>query len=242
MWFYLQPLIGSILVFADGERYVEGTLVALTTKELVIQPSEGEPRSFPYEALVARRHDFPTFEDTLRHISDSGGNRHCGLCYIAVLYAVDLLAKPLTPKPFATRTDLIRRGLVSFLAQDFPSAAYSLLPQADGITTEILHEDGLLKATPGFPTWTKEHPNPDLHAKPCRSLLEALEGAANAGDSSRIGHVLGWLRDDTAVALRDLRNKLLHGTLLEVSEHEAATIVLLLQALHHGVQPHTQVL
>jgi len=161
---------------------------------------------------------------------------------MALLYAIDLLAKPLEPKSFSSRADLIRRGLISFLAQDYPSAAYSLLPQADGIVTEVLFEDGLLKLTEGFPIWTKEHPITEYQGKPCRSFIDGLEGARAASNASRIGHVLGWLTDDTGKALRDLRNKLLHGTLLEVSEHETTMIVLLLQTIHHGVQPHTKVL
>jgi hypothetical protein len=36
-------------------------------------------------------------------------------------------------------------------------------------------------------------------------------------------------------SIRSLRNKLVHGTLLDISEHEAAGAILLLQALHHSL-------
>jgi hypothetical protein len=129
--------------------------------------------------------------------------------------------------------------LVSYLAQDFATAAYSLFPQADGILFQILHEDGLLKAgKDNFPAWTKEHPDTALQGKPCTNILAAAKGAASAGSACRLGHLLKWFGDDQLLAVKSLRNRLLHGQLLGAQEHEVSAVVLLLQALYHGVAPH----
>ena len=156
-----------------------------------------------------------------------------------MLYAVDLLAKTFQAQCFAARSDLIKRGVVSYLAQDFATAAYSLFPQADGILFQILHEDGLLRARPGnFPIWTKEHPDIALHGKPCTNILAAAKGAASAESACRLGHLLKWLGDDQLLAVTSLRNRLLHGQLLGAQEHEVSVVVLL-QVLYHGIAPQT---
>jgi len=125
------------------------------------------------------------------------------------------------------------------LAQDFAIAAYSLFPQADGILFQILHEDGLLRAcSNNFPIWTKEHPDSALHGKHCTNVLSAAKGAASAGSACRLGHLLKWFGDDQFLAVQRLRNRLLHGQLLGAQEHEVSAIVLLLQALYHGVASH----
>jgi hypothetical protein len=235
MPFNLMPFLGSKVEFKSDSGNITGILIGITTSLFIVQIEDGSVRKFPYSALKSAYVNFGTFNDALKHLADSGELKHCDLCYIAFLYAIDFLGRAFPSQVFQSRSDLIRRGIVSYLAEDYPTAAYSLLPQADGIITHILHEDGLLRKVDGFPIWTKEHPDESLHGKPCRNMIEALKGSKKAKSMTRIGHALEWLKEDKIETIRKLRNKLLHGTLLEVSEHEASMVILLLQALSHGL-------
>lgn len=235
MAFPLLPFIGQLVTVQDASGPVEGRLVGLTTKECTIELESGATSTFPLSALESGRFHFPTFEDSIKHLSEAGEARHCASCYIALLYAVGLLSINFEHQAFLARSDLIKRGVISFLAKDFPSAGYSLLPQAEGIATQVLQEDGLLKQTHGFPVWTKEHPDSNFHGKSCKNIVNAVNGAAASGDVSRLRHVLAWLKQDKIEDIRRIRNKLLHGTMLDISEHEVSSVVLLIQALHHGV-------
>ena len=108
-----------------------------------------------------------------------------------------------------------------------------LFPQIEGIVIGKLHREGLLRETQGFPKWTKEHPDSKLHGQPCKNLEEALKGAELAGDISSLSRIVKWCEIEP---LRILRNKLMHGQMLEISEHEAANIVILLHAVFHHVE------
>jgi hypothetical protein len=232
MGFPFCPSIGQTVTVGEASGSVEGQLVAIS---LTIQVPGKEAKVFPIQALKSARFTFPSFEDSARHLADAGEARHCQSCYIALLYAVEFLAIGFTVQAFQARADLIRRGIVNFLANDFPSAGYALLPQAEGIVTQLLHEDGLLKRTEGFPEWTQQHPDPIYQGKSCTNLKSAIEGAAAAGDLTRLKHLRKWLGDDQVQAIHKLRNNLLHGSALETSEHEVASVILLLQGAHHGV-------
>ena len=149
------------------------------------------------------------------------------------MYGVDLLSSPFNTELFSGRADQIRRGLVSFISRDFASAAYILFPQVDGITIGKLHREGLLRETQGFPKWTKEHPDSKLHGQPCKNLEAAFKGAESAGERSSLSPIVKWCEIEP---LRNLRNKLMHGQMLEISEHETANIVLLLHAVFHHIE------
>lgn len=115
-------------------------------------------------------------------------------------------------------------------------ASYSLLPQLDGIIHQILYEDGLLKMTKGYPVWTKEHPTVELHKKKCKNIVEAINGAIQAGKDSR----LNFVKINKVVNLEDIRNtrnKMLHGSLLDVTEHQVSSIIYMLHAAYEGVAP-----
>lgn len=235
MGFPLLPFIGQAVTVTRPDGYLEGDLISLSQTECVIATPGKPEAAFPLSALRSARFNFPTFEDSIKHLADAGEARHCPSCYISMLYAVEFVAIDFASQPFVARTEAIRRGIVSFLSLDFPSAGYTLLPQADGIVTQVLQEDGLLKQTKTFAKWTKEHPDAVYHGKRCTNLVVALKGATAAGAASRLRHVESWLGSDRLEAVRHLRNKLLHGALLDVSEHETSSIVMLLQAIHHGV-------
>lgn len=235
MGFPLLPFIGQIITVEGSSGELEGILVSISQTEFVIKPPEKPEETYPLAAIRTARFNFSTFEDAIKHLADGGEARHCSSCYIGLLYAVEFLSIDFSSQPFVARADAIRRGIISFLLQDFPSAGYSLLPQAEGIITQILHEDGLLKHTKTFPKWTKEHPDDKYHGKQCTNFVSAIEGAAAANEASRLRHVEPWLKTDRMEAMRQLRNKLLHGSMLEVSEHETSSIIILLQAVHHGV-------
>jgi len=103
--------------------------------------------------------------------------------------------------------------------------------------TQTLHEDGLLKRTDGFPLWTKEHPETKRHGKRSKNITDKIQRAQSAEGASRLGHIAEWIPEGTLKLPDTLRNQLLHGILLDVSEHEASTLIFLLQAIHHGIDP-----
>jgi hypothetical protein len=131
------------------------------------------------------------------------------------LYGVDLLSSPFNAELFSGRADQISIGK--------------------------LHREGLLSETQGFPKWTKEHPDSKLHGQPCKNLEEALKGAESAGDRSSLSPIVKfkWCEIEP---LRILRNKLMHGQMLKISEHEAANIVILLHAVFHHVRSTRQLI
>lgn len=235
MGFPFSPFIGQTVTVSCTSGNLEGKLVSLSQTNCSIDVPGKGILNLPINDLKLMHFGFPSFEDATKHLADAGEARHCPSCYIALLYAVEFLAIGFSAQAFQVRSDLIRRGIISFLANDFPSAGYALFPQADGIVTQLLHEDGLLKQTQSFPKWTQEHPDSNFHGKSCNNLKVAIEGAAAAGNRTRLKHLHKWLGDERIKAIHKLRNKLLHGTMLEVSEHEVASLVLLLQGAHHGV-------
>ncbi len=235
MGFFVCPVIGQTIMVENGSGTVEGKLIGIALNVQV--PGKGA-EAFPVQALKSAKFSFPSFEDAAKHLSDAGVARHCQSCYVALLYAVEFLAIGFSAQAFQARADLIRRGIASFLANDFASAGYALLPQAEGIVTQLLYEDGLLKQTAAFPQWTKQHPNRSYHGKRCTNLKSAIEGAEAAGGLSRLRHLRKWLGGEQVEAIHKLRNRLLHGSALETSEHEVASVILLLQGAHHGVAEH----
>ncbi len=225
--FQFQPKVGQRVLAP-----VSGTVESISTRGIKIRTTKGDvvlldPGSVRYHFV------FATFDDAVFHLSLRERITHCDRCYFAFLYGVDLLSSPFNTELFSGRADQIRRGLVSFISRDFASAAYMLFPQIDGVAFGKLHREGLLRETQGFPKWTKEHPDSKLHGQPCKNLEEALKGAESAGDRSSLSRIVKWCEIEP---LRILRNKLMHGQMLEISEHEAANIVILLHAVFHHVE------
>jgi hypothetical protein len=223
---------------STGEK-VEGLLAGLHCENgqdnCVIQLESGERKTYTLSAIKQINYNFGSFDDTIYHLSQSGESRHCPYCYLAVLFAVDMLSVNLKAAPFLKRRDLIKKGLINYISCDYSQAAYSLIPQAEGIINEVLHEEGLLKETKGFPMWAKEHPMDTYHGKQCNNLVKAIEGARDAGNASKLSGFLTLGVTDMNI-IREVRNKLSHGTLTEISEHEVASVIYLLHALYHATQ------
>ena len=226
------PKVGQPVSGTHEGTPVRGAVESISTRGIEIRTTQGNVVLLD-QGNVRGHFDFVTFDDAVYHLSLYGRITHCDRCYFAFLYGVDLLSSPFNTELFSGRADQIRRGLVSFISRDFASAAYMLFPQIDGIAIGKLHREGLLSETQGFPKWTKEHPDSKLHGQPCKNLEEALKGAELAGDISSLSRIVKWCEIEP---LRILRNKLMHGQMLEISEHEAANIVILLHAVFHHVE------
>ncbi|MCK4734369.1 MAG: hypothetical protein KAT65_18080 [Methanophagales archaeon] len=230
--FQLQPKVGQHASGTHKGDPVSGSVVSISNRGIEIQTIQGNIVLLD-SGSVSYRFNFATFDDTVYHLSLCERITHCDRCYFAFLYGVDLLSSPFNTELFSGRADQIRRGLVSFISRDFASAAYMLFPQIDGIVIGKLHREGLLRETQGFPKWTKEHPDSKLHGQPCKNLEEAFKGAESAGDRSALSQIVKWCEIEP---LRNLRNKLMHGQMLEISEHETANIVILLHAVFHHIE------
>lgn len=218
---------------------VEGLLAGLHCENgqdnCIIQLESGERKTYPLSAIKQLNYNFGSFDDIIYHLSQSGEARHCPYCFLGELFAVDMISVNLKAPPFLNRRELIKKGFINYISGDYPQAAYALIPQAEGIINEVLHEEGLLKETNGFPVWTKEHPMDKYHGKPCTNLVKATEGARDAGNASKLSGFLTLGAVDVSI-IREVRNKLSHGTLTEVSEHEVASVIYLLHALYHTTQ------
>jgi hypothetical protein len=153
-----------------------------------------------------------------------------------MLYAVDMLATNYEAQAFSSRSNLLKSGIVSYLEGTYPIAAYSLFPQLDGIIHQILYEDGLLKMTQGFPLWTMEHPIVKFHKKPCKNIVQAINGAIEAGKNSRLNFI-NISKNVDLESIRQIRNNLMHGSLLNITEHQVSSIVYMLHAAYEGVSP-----
>src|SRR5699024_3489469 len=151
-----MPSIGQIVTVKNNSSTISGKLVSIDGESYKIKLllDNGEKKSFLINQVVDADFTFGTFEDAVYHIQASGANRHCHYCYTAVLYAIDLLTCEFKSQPFLVRSTMIRNGIISYLSMEFPTAAYALVPQIEGIINQILYEDGLLKQTNGFPVWT----------------------------------------------------------------------------------------
>jgi hypothetical protein len=109
--FPFLPLIGQITTVECGTETITGTLVCLKEQECTIRLGNGDERAFPLSAIRTATANLLTREDVLKHLADSGDARHCDTCYLAMLYAVDLLAKTFQAQCFAARSDLIQEGV-----------------------------------------------------------------------------------------------------------------------------------
>ena len=232
--FQFQPKVGQPVSGTHKGDPVSGTVESISTRGIEIRTTQDNVVLLD-SGSVSYRFNFATFDDAVYHLSLCERITHCDRCYFAFLYGVDLLSSPFNTELFSGRADQIRRGLVSFISRDFASAAYILFPQVDGITIGKLHREGLLVETQGFPKWTKEHPDSKLHGQPCKNLEAAFKGAESAGKRSSLSQIVKfkWCEIEP---LRNLRNKLMHGQMLEISEHETANIVILLHAVFHHIE------
>jgi hypothetical protein len=230
--FQFQPKVGQRASGTHKGDSVSGTVESISTRGIEIRTIQGDLVLLD-QGNVRYGFNFATFDDAVYHLSLYKRLTHCDRCYFAFLYGVGLLSSPFNTELFSGRADQIRRGLVSFISRDFASAAYMLFPQIDGIVIGKLQREGLLREMQGFPKWTKEHPDSKLHGQACKNLEDALKGAESVGDRSSLSLIVKWCEIEP---LRNLRNRLMHGQMLEISEHETANIVILLHAVFHRIE------
>lgn len=230
--FRFQPSPGQSASGTHNGAPVSGTVESISARGIEVRTAQGDVVLLDPKKMDVR-FNFATFDDAVYHLSLRERITHCDRCYFALLYGVDLLCSPFGTELFSGRADQIRRGLASFINRDFATAAYVLFPQIEGIVIGQLHREGLLRETPGFPKWTREHPDNKFHGQACKNLVAALEGAASADDKSSLSTMIKWC---DAESLTNLRNKLIHGRMLEISEHETANVVLLLHTVFHAVE------
>jgi hypothetical protein len=232
-----MPTVGQNVTVKAGTDYISGKILVMDGEENTIKLllEGGIKQIYNFDQVVKGNFRFGTFYDAIFHLHNAGESRHCEYCYTGLLYGIDLLTCEFRTQPFVVRSSMLKKGIISYLSSDFSTAAYALVPQIEGIINQILYEDGLLKQTNGFPLWTREHNDTSLHNRRCTNMVNAIVGAQSAGDASRISHLLDWEAIDTE-KLKTLRNKLLHGTLLDVNEHEVSSLIYLIQAIYHKVE------
>lgn len=234
------PIIGQILrIEISPDRIETRKLIALTETNCIVRDNSGIETTYSRDKIRGADFKLGALDDALFHLVNSGSARHCPYCYIGMLYAVDMLATNFGAQAFSSRSSLLKNGIISYLEGVHPIAGYSLLPQLEGIVHQVLHEDGLLKVTKGFPVWTREHPNDKLHKHPCKNIVQAINGAIEAREKSR----LNFINISTTVDLeniRQIRNNLMHGTLLDITEHQVSSIIYMLHAAYEGVSPNLQ--
>jgi len=179
-------------------------------------------------------------KDAMEHIDKlCSPFEHCKICFAAKIFAFSFILhvqkNRFIANEFGKRAKHIVDGLLLFLQQRPTSAIYIILPQIDGLVTDHLIAKGLLKASArGYPLWTNHASNPGAR---CKNLKEAIEEGSKS-QLSRIGKTVQHIKY-TPVLLEyivNLRNRMIHGSLVEIEEHDAVDVILLLEALHHDLE------
>ncbi|MET1312406.1 hypothetical protein [Vibrio parahaemolyticus] len=226
-------IIGDSLTLSNG---VCGKVLSLAPNFITIQLDDGSIQHIQGRINGQINTNFTTESDALIHAIEAVNKSHCDFCGNAKLYSLELLDKQLLEQLLPERGELSFKGVVNFLGNEYSSCCYHLLPQIEGAFNKVLSDEGLLDLGEGFPRWSNSHPDEALRGKPCKNLVIAINGAALASASSQLSHVKEWLGDDNIEELRQLRNKLLHGELTKVSEHDAALVVTMIQCIKHGIE------
>lgn len=230
--FQFHPHVGQQVTGQHEGAPVSGKIESISTQGIKIRTNGGNVVLLDDQNLSVH-FSLATFDDAIFHLSQPKRVSHCERCYFAFLYGVDLLSSPFNTELFSGRSDQIRRGLSSFISRDFATAAYILFPQIEGIVFGKLHKEGLLRETQSFLKRTREHPDSQLHGQACKNLENAFKGAASAANKSSLSKIDNWFEIEP---LRSMRNKLMHGQILEISEHETANIVIALHAIFHHIE------
>ncbi|EHR1015591.1 hypothetical protein KS878_004324 [Vibrio parahaemolyticus] len=226
-------VIGDTITLSDGVR---GKVVSITQNIIAIQLEDGSICNIEGRINCQINTKFTTESDALIHAVEAVNKSHCSFCGNAKLYSLELLDKPLLEQLLPERGELSFKGVVNFLSCEYSSCCYHLLPQIEGAFNRVLSDEGLLNFGDGYPKWSRSHPNMELHGKPCKNLVQAINGAALALEVSKMSHVKDWLGEGNIEELRQLRNKLLHGELTKVSQHDAALVVTMIQCIKHGIE------
>lgn len=225
-------VINDELTTSDGRK---GRITCLSENAITIQDEAGNLHNLQGKYSVAINTKFMTEGDALYHATSSVNSSHCNFCGIAKFYSLELLNTDLLERLFPDRGRFIFQGVVNYFSREYSSCCYHLLPQIDGAFNQILIDEGLLLANSGFPKWTDLNPSKEFRNKQCRNLVNAIDGAEACGSLSKLSHVKSWITPDNVEVLRQLRNKLLHGLLTEVTEHDASLVVIMIQCLKHGL-------
>lgn len=213
-----------------------GKVVAFDDAFFVLESKDGKRERLALNApeRIKVNFNFPSLKDALFHASESAQFSHCEFCSVAKVYSYELLQKPLLAKLFPSREEIIFKGVIAYLSGDYSSACFHLLPQIDGVVNARLRDEKLLETTGYFPVWSDLHPNKNLVGKPCKNLTKAIIGAHDAGELSSYSHIYDWIKEENTEHLRILRNKLLHGDLTQVDEHDASIAIMMVQCIRHG--------
>lgn len=225
--------INDLVTLSSG---FSGRIVGFDNGEYVVENENGEQERFSenIQRKVEVNFNFPNFKDALFHASQSVKSSHCDFCSLARLYSYELLQKPLLASLFPQREEIMFKGVLSYVSEEYSSTCFHLLPQIDGVVNQRLILEGLLEETDQFPIWTPKHPDSSLVGKRCTNLTKAIKGAHSAGDLSIYSYIYEWINKDNVERLRELRNKLLHGDLTIVNEHDASLVIMMVQCIRHG--------
>jgi hypothetical protein len=229
-------IIGDSITTSNGVR---GNVLSMAPNLITIQLDDGSIQYLQGILNCTIHTNFTTESDALIHATEAVNNSHCSFCGHAKLYSLELLKKHLLEALFPERGELCFKGVINFLSGEYSSCCYHLLPQIEGAFNKVLSDEGLLIYGDGFPKWSSDHPDEAYQGKPCKNLVKAIQGAQSAGSNSKLSHVQEWLGSENIEELRQLRNKLLHGELTNVSEHDAALVVTMIQCLKHGIEKMT---
>lgn len=229
-------IIGDEVTTENGVR---GRVVSLAQGVTIIEAENGKVHHLKGHQRFTLHTKFTTESDALVHAMQAVKKSHCQFCGNATLYSLELLDKELLESLFPKRGDLCLKGIVNYLGGEYSSCCYHLLPQIEGSFNKILQDEGLLSLGDGFPKWEAGHPRENFREKPCKNLVQAINGAEASGKRSKLSHVRLWLGRDNIDALRKLRNKLLHGSLTMVSAHDSALVVTMIQCIKHGLEGET---
>lgn len=178
--------------------------------------------------------------DAIEHIDKlCSPSEHCKICFAAKIFAFSFILHVqkdrFIVREFKKRAKYIADGLFLFLQQRPTSAIYVILPQIDGLVTDHLIAQGLLKTNVrGYPVWTEIASNP---GSSCKNLKDAITEGSN-NQFSRIGKTVQHIKytPELLKSIVYLRNKMIHGSLTEIAEHNAVDVILLLEALHHDLE------
>jgi hypothetical protein len=222
--------------FITLESGFSGYVVGFEKGEFILEDKNGEQQRFPLntQQQIDVNFNFPTFKDALFHASQSVKSSHCDFCALAKLYSYELLQKPLLASLFPSREEIMFKGVIAYVSEEYSSTCFHLLPPIDGVVNQRLIDEGLLEETDNFPVWSAKHPNSSLVGKKCTNLTKAIKGAHEAGELSSYSHIYEWIKEDNVEHLRNLRNKLLHGDLTVVNEHDASLVIMMIQCVRHG--------
>ncbi|MCX2834476.1 hypothetical protein [Microbulbifer thermotolerans] len=233
--------------FAIGDRVIlscgnVGEIVFICGGKIEVELKDGSTKSSDINGIRKIRSKFFTESDAWFHAFKWAKESHCELCSYAKLYSLELLDKDFVRPLFPNREEFIVKGILGFLNKEYSSCCYHLMPQVEGKFCNMLQQEGFLTSNnKGFPKWSENHPDEKYRNNQCKNIVEMIKGAQALENDSQLSHVYNWLGKENVECLRRLRNKLLHGQLVNIEMHDAALIIMALQSISHGIDGETEI-